>query len=493
MKQKFKNYLKLGLLFFGISFVLTNCQKDDLEQNLETNLKENGHNDIVKIASLKEFKELNTYVEDRENKIASRTTTEDTNGFTILENEDVVQKTVDGRTTYTLQIIRDDQPDDSFSNLVVKFEDDQPTLALVLNYFPTEDFLSEYEYNKDAVFSGQFSSTQIDYDGFLDSHHNQRQHCVTTHSQWCNWSESGAINPHPAGEECSVTYTISNTICWESLADYIAASEDDDVTNGTGGGGAGGGTTNTNNNPHSSNTENGDTNTNNEDSITDEGGDIVDTNPLPVKPEVDPHLAKLKELSDNIQIKEKIDSLKSKRDGNREYGFQFNLANATTYNVLEADLAEDNGGVKFPTPTVLTVAEAHLHENGRDEVFSGMDVYQMTKLVKKSNSSNATGILVTKNHIVALRIKDIEKAKAYYDSATTWGEASVKKDYKNTVIKGANNDAAAAGHTSLTIEEFYPFLLKRFLYYLDIMDTGLTLYVAILDNNGNIIGWKAAN
>jgi hypothetical protein len=102
MKNKFKNYLKLGILLFGISLTLVNCQKDDELEKVQLVQKSNfsitkisktkvqeNRTVFSKLTNLKEKLEVkNTNTQNKEIASSEHGFTIDTDYATYIESTD---------------------------------------------------------------------------------------------------------------------------------------------------------------------------------------------------------------------------------------------------------------------------------------------------------------------------------------------------------------------------------------------------------------------
>lgn len=198
---------------------------------------------------------------------------------------------------------------------------------------------------------------------------------------------------------------------------------------------------------------------------------------------------KLNILTQHPQVKAKIIELKGKTSENREYGYQFNVSgnNPITYNLIEGELAPDNQGIKFPPASVFTQLEMHTHFDGLDNVFSASDLYRMTKLSADSNNPDATAILVAPNgKLYALMVTDQVKVNAFKALHEQEGEVEMEKKYYRNLIYYAKKKCDG----TCTIPEFHDLINSYLVYYLYYINSGLTLYEATEDSNGNIT-WHA--
>ena len=134
MKQKTKMCLKLGILFFGISLCVVNCQQDDLISNYQ--LKKSETEITVKKLSLidlqqkqklqKPLQKLAKVFDINKNKASSYKTKGNYNArvdandgsFTILTDE-IVQVTTDSTETYSFLIETPTVATSEFENFIL--------------------------------------------------------------------------------------------------------------------------------------------------------------------------------------------------------------------------------------------------------------------------------------------------------------------------------------------------------------------------------------
>lgn len=236
-----KSLSKLLLLCIVLTF--TTCQKEDEIIEIEqSNVKRYSR------GKLSDFSKLNNFVrkdilEYKDNKAQlERTSTEDTYDFTIINN-DILSIEEPGLTTYTIKIVKDAQEENSFSNLLVKFADNEQPAAKIINYYPSQNYLDNIEAIPDMLFEGEVNMEDVDYDGSLDYLFRGAIYCTTISVDVCGWS--GTV----AGDECYSdpdksdhieTYPV--TVCYETNP-FIDAG-DSNGGNGTAGPPpSGGGTT----------------------------------------------------------------------------------------------------------------------------------------------------------------------------------------------------------------------------------------------------------
>ena len=229
MKQNFLNYLKLGILVFGISIFLFNCQQETVDEIITA---PKGENSFLKKGRLENYSQLSTYVEKLNNqRIATndsrKSSLEDTNGFDILYDQDMYIQEVDSFVTYSIPIYKRNQLGGTFSNLVVRFSDTEPTEALILNYYPTNEYLDAVALDISTPFSGSISSESVDYDGSLDNLKNSKSNaldCTIITTKYCDYDEGEHGDVHLGGDNCTPGYYwyVTTTVCYDdepTLAD----------------------------------------------------------------------------------------------------------------------------------------------------------------------------------------------------------------------------------------------------------------------------------
>ncbi|MGB1270115.1 MAG: hypothetical protein ACPG45_10305 [Flavobacteriaceae bacterium] len=460
MKNKFKNYLKLGILLFGISLTLVNCQKDDFETTEVLNLKENGHNDIIKKGPLTNFKELSRYVASKKALVSLRTTTEDVNGFSFIEDEDVTLNIIDDVNTYTLVIKRDGFQEYNFSNLIVRFQENKPTIAYIIDYYPTQEYLDDYVNNQLTVFKGKFNITDIDYDGFMDNQYAQRGDCITITTQMCSWvAPNGIGGNHVAGPDCTEAYLYveSQTIC-----SYNESLDPGDSSPG------GGDTScpscpNYDPTPDNNSTTGSGTASTDEDTTTgtspddtsidtagfeDADGNEISTTPTKPKTDPDP-CSYIDTLLANDDIKALIEELNTNANLslNYEKGYKF-----TTPNNGDLDWTEISGNTNENSIEVSVNEEGtdtgfvHTHYDGLVPNFSIGDIktfnalYQWRKF-KGKPLRDLTIMLISRGGVYALVIDDEEKfaTEGYKLHEPEFeSQGGIKDQYETNFIKDTN-------------------------------------------------------
>jgi len=218
MKQKILNCLKFGILVFGISLVLFNCQTDNSDELIQF---EKGNNTAFKKGKLQDYDDLSTYIENLKRRRASiissaESDIEDAYDFTIIQDQDMQIYDEGGSITYNIPIHKTNEEVDIFSNLVIKFSDIEPTQAFILNYEPYDGYFEDVEQNSQTPFSGYVSSQLLEYDGSLDGLAETDGGCITVTTKYCDWenNQHGAV--HIATSNCTEGYMfyVSTTYCF---------------------------------------------------------------------------------------------------------------------------------------------------------------------------------------------------------------------------------------------------------------------------------------
>ena len=210
------------------------CENDT--EILEGDTKHNNLNYESRISyiNLDDSETLKNYIEEikvSENNnisVTNRTNTEESYSFTAIET-DIIKIIGDSSISYTLKIIKDNQPINSFSNLVVEFVEEEDTNAFIINYYPSDDYLENISENRSIPFVGQINKQSIDYDGSLDGMF-LRERCKSVTTTYCTFKWD-----HVAGPRCVdwPLYNQTTTVCTE-VAD---ANPIIDAGDSSGGGG----------------------------------------------------------------------------------------------------------------------------------------------------------------------------------------------------------------------------------------------------------------
>lgn len=165
MKNKrLKNYLKLGIMLFGIVFLHNACEKDiAIDQTLEEN--NNAVAPIIKTLSkdnagetfhnLASRFQIERYLPLEQKNLQGRTT-QDTLGITVYT--DVIKEvTLGDYKSYTMKIASETNQSSKFYNLTLEDKNGQPDM-FVTQYTPTQNWLN----NQNQVFEGNITTMSRD-------------------------------------------------------------------------------------------------------------------------------------------------------------------------------------------------------------------------------------------------------------------------------------------------------------------------------------------
>ena len=177
MKQKTKMCLKLGILFFGISLCVVNCQQDDLTVNesLENNSLQNINKSKLKRISFDQFKEKAnpkaiTFIESGIDDLKSTSKSNNKTIYSLdnsfsLSTDEIIEVTTDSTVSYTFNIINKLYDSHDFERFVIQERNQQ-------YYFYIFGFTLDEESNDiDLPYSIEFlniSSELVDINEFSD-------------------------------------------------------------------------------------------------------------------------------------------------------------------------------------------------------------------------------------------------------------------------------------------------------------------------------------
>ncbi|SDS37380.1 hypothetical protein SAMN04515667_2030 [Formosa sp. Hel1_31_208] len=243
MKTQKLNFI--GMCCILCAAFIISCQNEELDKPTNFSEIERGYNEIIKVGKLSDFNTLQTFINANIlapsiDTMTLRTVTEDSNQFTIIDDY-ITEVNDDNGRTFTLKIIKDDQPENSFSNLIINFKDNEDTLMYIINYFPNTIYLNEVALDSETIFEGEYNMERIEYNNELDFLNYARLDCYTITNTYCNYGGE----EHPAGPNCTASYIYetTQTVCIEvkEFEDPDEESEDFDTSppDGPGGGGPG--------------------------------------------------------------------------------------------------------------------------------------------------------------------------------------------------------------------------------------------------------------
>jgi len=169
MKHRIKNYLKLGIFIFGISFLLINCEYDEEVQKPQTTAK----NQLPFKLNEKSFQELskdptfsraiNQLVSKKikGSALSSRTVMEEQYGFTI-DSTTINELVFDNFTSYTMLINRENSDTTFFENLVVVIDSTNISTATIVKYTLNSEIMPSTD--NSFILDAEMELTSIDYD-----------------------------------------------------------------------------------------------------------------------------------------------------------------------------------------------------------------------------------------------------------------------------------------------------------------------------------------
>ena len=220
----------------------------------------------------------------------------------------------------------------------------------------------------------------------------------------------------------------------------------------------------------------------------------------------EPHANSLISQVNNQKIKNKITALQEIVNSTlNEDGMQFDLipnSNPIDYNEV-APIADQTGTdhITFPDVRINTLVNLHLHPKyGLIEgistpqelspIFSDADVYFMLEFFEDTNNNeDISSLIVSTEGVFALRVTDTERAtfmKNKLDIRRHWRKYLER--FLDKVLNSAENEPPYTNQQ--IIDNFINFLNT---YQINNSDNGqgfgLSLFQAVLDANGNITGW----
>lgn len=164
MKQKIKNYLKFGILLFGVSLILTNCQKDDdfhsTNKNPNTINKSNYKIKNINLKDLQRNKSVFQKVSKINFKTANKIVNDTINGFSI-DTETGIYIENGNYHSYTFRIDRATPNNFLLENLVLSKKDTSYQTILYQYNITQEEFnlISQQQF---VNLEGKITLTLID-------------------------------------------------------------------------------------------------------------------------------------------------------------------------------------------------------------------------------------------------------------------------------------------------------------------------------------------
>ncbi|MFD2824459.1 hypothetical protein ACFS5M_12325 [Lacinutrix iliipiscaria] len=427
MKQKrFKNYLKLGLLLFGVSLMFVNCQKDDDFKNEQTNqninpykiskislndIKRKGHFEIVKPKiktkeEIENIQNLKTYNSIYNFKI-------DTDYVTYIENSD------GSYHSYTFPVIYEIAKD-SLDNLLISLQKDGTYSAFLVKYNTTPQEKLDIEDGNPVDLTDKVFYTAIDDDVLIKSILNDeglntnlsnKEACGQTIVTSCYYEVEAHEDGHfPSGGPCNGwQMVITNNSCEAGsggTGGYTPPDGNQTFPN----------TGNTNTNTGATN--NGGSNTQENDDVTSPITTCTRDCPEEVQPEPCEKIINL--FEDYPTYKDELIALAAKRFETVENGIFIDTGN-------DAEPVENlptgtNGFVNFDacnnSNRIISVAHTHNSPSTSTySIFSDGDLRAFAKGLQcgKIKTNKFVAFLITADGTYyALTIDNVSKLKEYY-------------------------------------------------------------------------------
>jgi len=392
-KKQLKHYVLLGILLLGIPLLLTNCEKE-FSEDFEIPAQQSRFsvnildNDDVELNNtlLYKIKEITNLKAISDNFLAAREIYNEDYGFTI--NTDYVKRLEDtetGNHSYSFPIIRDNPITEHVENLLLHANDNGGYDAYIIEYnFTAEEYLAFNE-TTSTNFETTLTPINFDIDVFNDGELSKTVYICTEQWSWgiIDDGDEGELVGDENAEQYTFGWMLTGISCgyYDDGTGGVTDSALDGSTSGSGGTGTG-----TSSNPDPDNgfdptSPNNYNGTNNNDPV------------IAVPTANDPNIQKLNSLTRSTQVKGRITKLSE----NREYGYQFNLASLTTYNITSGVLDTKTNGICFPYISFTTKLQVHTHYTGLDNTFSSEDLSNFARLVVNSNNPDTTAMLVAPN------------------------------------------------------------------------------------------------
>ncbi|PIV93796.1 MAG: hypothetical protein COW44_07615 [Flavobacteriaceae bacterium CG17_big_fil_post_rev_8_21_14_2_50_33_15] len=255
-KQKLKNLLKLGILTFGISLVLTNCNKNEdiapQEIQQERTITEISFEDFKSNSNLNnQFQSLDKTFNEFKLSSKNNLSQKSSSGFedaTIITDK-IIKIKKDSFTTYTFTILTQTE-NDEFYNLVLYVNNNQEIYkSHILQYTPSQKWLADTS----KYFSGKvkiIGNDVFNVDGLLQSKSSvsakssQLDDCIDVRVTYecSNGREGHQESPRSSGcvaDDFYVYYDIYSYPCPGGSGDDGGQIDPyDNPGNGNGGGGS---------------------------------------------------------------------------------------------------------------------------------------------------------------------------------------------------------------------------------------------------------------
>jgi len=541
MKNKFKNYLKLGILLFGISITLQNCQKDDAIINLDQNVENLNDGYSISIINKEEVfqnkviaNNISTVIETKKN-INSAKITNDEHGFTIhTDNVKYIEK--DAYHSYTFSIERNYESniienlllslmdDGNYKPFLVQYSNENSELYIdnstSVNFIELED---NFDYNSLLTMSRDCYIISVKHQGANNGEtYIDLNDCLQYNPSGCDalvtWGgdcaqqehDNSFVDENPSSGGGSNTTNDPNPDFGVDTSNPIDTSTDtSDPFSGISGTNTGtDGSSSTTVDETVSDDNNNDVINNNDDCFTNTLGDCSDVVTSPVMlPKPDPNLRKLKTLTDYSDIKLKIADFVSRVPGDgTEDGAQYDLLSAPFEPLSFQEVPPETttyNNTHFPDIRSNTSLSLHMHPKNsilpNGQIFQNIPVFSIGDIdgflqdVHEFDNEDYTEMLVSDAGVFALKVTDPERADFINSKfERTKFKKQFDENFSENIIDLPFNT------TNEEIIKILVNLINNFQFDNEnenALQTGLgiTLYQATLDSNNNVTSWSIAN
>lgn len=509
MKQKLKQYLKTGILFFGLCFFAVNCQKDDDLKDLEIEgnkiesqykISKFGKVKLSSNTKLKVKLEKLTGKLEKNRQAKNKTLYSSNYDFYINTDYATYIESIDKTYhSYTFLIERVEEVE-VLENLLVSLQPDGSYKTMFITYNITAQEKEEFYNGIPFDLENTVESYTINDSGLITDIFNKETACPRVILDCCLWG-----NPkHPFGIIAEEPGVLGDRCPQHGTCYY------DGVCEGDGGGTVNMGDTDGTEDPSNTNTDT--TNPNG-------GGNPEDaTTPTPpcrgddCPQEYDPiHQKNCEELQalldvhpDSIPpslktLKEAIAELKGELSGKTEEGFT--IRKTSSFPPALDDVPENKRGegfCKYASSANVT-GGVHIHvdnshpdlDSDYEPMFSHGDIKDLLVFTQTYNNPNNppdssifTHILVTYQGTYALKIKDLMKLQFLNNII---GSKREYKKFKRLLDSQFRRKTDQFDNPNGTPKEYQIILLRHINIQYDL---GISLYKTKENSTGEPVGWE---
>ena len=237
MKNKTTNFIKLGILLFGIPLLLFNCEKDEtIENHINYTINNNINFSIKNSTELKNDISFNKAIQ-KVQKTKIKSSTKKQNVFSIDYSTIKIVQTSE-LTSYTLKINREGSQENSFENLVIQINKEQEAKAFIIKYIPDGELERVNQHNS-YRFYGERIVTPMTYENLNTNILGKMVYeCNNIYEVRCTGGTNGNCNGgyHIPGGQCYNEY--SGCIGFTQVGMSCGYYDDGDNNPSSGGGGS---------------------------------------------------------------------------------------------------------------------------------------------------------------------------------------------------------------------------------------------------------------